>query len=163
MNSKPKASCLLCLKLQPKTDSKTYPFTDKLRTTNWQNNPVEIHMAKTMFEKMNKRHFIAQCFWQATVLTDITVRFWDKNYCFPLLGLFTMVRCDFFQLVYQGHRFYDICKTCGPPKQCEIYTHCAWSWKYLIDTFRTSICTNILYPKGHQIWHLIRMELQNIF
>ena len=24
------------------------PFTDKLRTTNWQNNPVETHIAKTM-------------------------------------------------------------------------------------------------------------------
>ena len=33
---------------------KTYPFTDKLRTTNWQSNPVEIHMAKTMFE-INKQ------------------------------------------------------------------------------------------------------------
>ena len=34
------------------TDSKTYPFTDKLKTTNWQNNPVETRMAKTMFKKL---------------------------------------------------------------------------------------------------------------
>ena len=64
----------------------------------------------------NKFHY----FWRAMGFKDITVS--GKVIFFPLLGLFTMVRCDFFRLVYQGHRFRVICKTCGPLKQWDVHT-----------------------------------------